>query len=855
MAVVELYDDTKKILMRYSQTQDDSLSKFFKLKNEENAIPGTALDDLEFVDFRVFVRTKTKIDVASATSVLKEARTFGISNKDALSIWLNETSIKLGKPAYAALKEADKNFSETRIELNSQEFKKEVIKKRGEQDRKIKRDDDLVATFPSREEVVETLDLDPVSSEPSFLIEREEFEFSGVVERGKYDLVEIFDDMNASKSIPFIFLWRGKGQNPFIKVYEDVTPKESWYPRPASAPEGEVEKDKKILDEDTFPIGLHFKVLTGESTNEYANCLWTNEANIRVDYKTRKKDVKGDIAEAIKESFEDDRGPVFRMNPILLDLRSVSISGTFISEIKDFNKYVMSFLIFNKSYPPKKNLPAHLFAFLNENTNTETLKEKTFRVYTELNQSWNTIESLQFGISSAKGPEDNFFSIRIKHCRDLVTAKSGIRLFQVLLFYYHRLGAGILNYYQKYPTISKKILKVTIKAAPKKNQKTKERLADLKKHNPSLFRDGYSSQCQSPGQPYVVANVNIDGSVPAEVTKLKKALKDGENKVMVFDGTYYACEKHPREPGNKKIWPVLKKNTDTVTPNPDYREEFPCLPCCAAKKKERYTSGANLKKDDCGEGFSAQKEKEKLYVSKSKNPEPGKLSAMPHTLARLAKNIGMQMSEKKKGRDNYPYIRYGVMESPRSFFHCMEVATGSKVYFRAAGDSQKEKVVDQAIEKMLDFYPVGAQQFFDEYIGRLKRDLLKNPISYLEPSKWVTLAEKYYHVNVVLVQNDEEDYLGGEFLYPRASKALLPKRVPDRGTVVIFRSKVKNWPLQPYQCNLLRKLPEETMMFRGDNFVGLLEGMYQKSWDVYSVSAERLWKYERDILTENNWKE
>lgn len=810
------YDDSEKILMRHALQVPDSIPLFFRLLNTDKIFPGKQTLDIE--DFREVVKKKKEVRVNNIDFVLSEARAYGIPKTEALSIWYLTAKWPLTDATFAILQNYDKDFSvRRRLEKTVKDFTERIDRERKGIKEKLEKDDKLATKLKTT----------PEEELPRFNVEGEVFQF--LVETSKYyDIVEIFYKMNSSKRIPFV-VCKSEG-NTFFKVWEDQIPPESWY--------REVEQ---------YPPGLYFYVLAVESTlrrefieKAYAKCVWSNQGFLTVEYKIRKSSlVKDKIVETIYGSLEKEGKQVsFSLEGLsLANQKPINVAGTFVSEM-NFNPYVMAYLV--SLHPLVKKV-----GFMNESENTEPQKV-VFRLYLSLNQDAEVSKSLQFNISSAEKEievgNSNTYVVRIRHAKDVLAARVGIRLFYSVLKIYDEQYTRIIEAYKTNPAAYAEVegTKKKVKES-KKSKKTKDRLAALQAYDPNLFHSRYSDQCQSKGQPYIVAQATEDGSIPGEVTTLEKKL--GPHKTMEFDGAYYACET-PTDKREGYVYPRLKRNRDTATGDPLYREDYPCVPCCYKKYKELSEA---LTRDACLS--DVERSADTAYVAENKDPDPERMSDVPRSLARLASLQGVKkIPIGKNQKMHYPYLRYGVEESPTSFIHCLEVATNSKVY---TSSQKKGDLIDNAIKEMIATFQIGKQQFYDVFKGNLERELKRSPNSYLEPSLWIALAEAYYQVNIVLIQLDEE-IIEGEFLYPRASEALLPKRFPDRGTVVIFRQFVKNG-VWPYQCSVLKKMPEEEYVFEGDRYVDSLVDAYEKSWQVYSVSTKGHWEYSRDVITELEW--
>lgn len=824
------YDTTKIILIKQAISDGNALPNFFRIQNSESELSSKPIIE----DFRNLVKAYSTI--RQIDQVLTLARSFSLPVSDSFCLWIESAGIKLKITDYAILA----NFSRDFVDEDRYEHTKNNLEKR------IK-----IAQISLREKLTSinslTKALGPVppGPEPSFSVDGEEIDFS-VSFKQSHGLVDIFDKISASRDIPFLACITGSGRT-FYKVYEGIVPSEQW-----------------IDSSDLVKEGIFFKIYTSSTLTTpdeaYATAVWKSNGVISVSYKTRKaRDVKERIKTIIYESLELDKGGYKLEGLHIYSQRSVFVSGIF-SYRMDYNPYILAYLL-------TLNPLVEKFAFINEKEKTEPRKDM-FRLYFSFGRDINeysTSEAIQINIFSiAKETESlGIYKIRIRHCSDLLTARASIHLFSRLYQEYMSQSPSIYEFYSE-NALSKKVVmaaknKTRVQATDKK---TKQRLIDLKNYDLVLFGSGYSGQCQSNKQPYIVAKAREDGKIPKEVLALRKKFEGSDfadKKIMLFDGHYYASEIPGEKTQTPYKYPGLKANKDTSTKSTAYREDYPCLPCSFTKPKSYVLPDVPVDPTECISDKARKGDTGGDYISETKPPGPGKLSDMPFNLSKLAELSGLMRNIEGKGKKknkHYPYLRYGIVESPHSFILALEAATNFDNYSTTI-DSDRGVMVQKAIEGMVAKFPAGKQELYDISFERLQRNLIKqwseDPNRYLEPSVFVSLAEAYYKVNIVLFTMETSGFLDDEFLIPRHTEACLPKKYVDQWpTVVIIRQVFPNG-LWPYQCSLLRKLElknkkqVEISLFTNDDFVNIIKKMYHQSWTVYSASSEGYFEYRRDF--------
>ena len=128
---------------------------------------------------------------------------------------------------------------------------------------------------------------------------------------------------------------------------------------------------------------------------------------------------------------------------------------------------------------------------------------------------------------------------------------------------------------------------------------------------------------------------------------------------------------------------------------------------------------------------------------------------------------------KKKRQTFYPYLRLGVARRPDSFIHCMERIFND----RYDGSSLKQKIafVDEAKTKISQMHlEIAKQEMFDVSRDTIEFDLLSET-QYIDPGKYISLAQLYYKCNIMLFVITEK-IQESNIVIPRHSESYLLKK-------------------------------------------------------------------------------
>jgi hypothetical protein len=670
----------------------------------------------------------------------------------------------------------------------------------------------------------------PISTE-KFLVE--ELSIRYILElKTEWDLIDIFDSINVSDNIPFIYFkpenLDSNQETVYYKVYDLIDNIEPW-----------VESNKYV------PGRIYFKILSSSYSSKknldenYQEGVWFDNNNIEISFKLETNNENEYMKKNIAKSVDG------RIEYKIIDEIQVGVKGVYIINDFSFNKAILADMISNSYF-------FTYFLFFNENSPDSKSKFKTittkerFMFHYEPKQTGSTIESLTVTITPQIAENKKWLDIRIRKATDIYQIESFKFVFSFLLSIYNSNCKSVIkDYKQLLPSTELLFENLSIKEKDKfkaYDKKSGKRLVNLKESRPGVFRPGYASMCQpKKTQPYILD--------PANVEKYREEY--GANKLMEFEDPstkrkdWYACE--PREEGEPLIYiyPGLRKNN---IKSKKYNSEVPYVPCCFGE--DQYAkAGAELHKRISVN--SAKQPNIDLVemghiLASNKRVPPGRYGSIPFYLAFIAKNSGY--SKLEKGKQNIiPIFRYGVEISPDSFFHCMEKAFNPEY---STGDliKKKELVKNVRIE-MSNMNFAGARQELHGYTDDIIRDKLLEENRYMDPTLWHSLAEIKYNCNIFIYKISDE-YPNGAVVIPRFSQSYLSKKILlNKNTVFIItnlldsvNSDCQNEILVKYN-NKIKGSKKYKYIFQNDVFINQAVKVFNESINISVISPESYYSY------------
>lgn len=326
------------------------------------------------------------------------------------------------------------------------------------------------------------------------------------------------------------------------------------------------------------------------------------------------------------------------------------------------------------------------------------------------------------------------------------------------------------------------------------------KLSQLKDLAPQIFIAGYARQGCQVGQP---SNIGSD------------EVEAWTNETFMFNGRTYNRQVlpfPPNEPFLNLICPYEDRPFPGIKENKlNNNVQFPYLPCCYKENhmdphaNSRYNEVYNNK-----EIFRKEITAKSHKLGIDKIVGPSRIGALtPDIIDLLSINLPLLLEQNKSlsktlsegkaktGRKpkEQPYelnfYRYGVIVSPNSLLHCLNIAINNSDYLDQSSDEDKEEYVVQQRLALSSFYqPSLLKQELYDFDDQQILDQLNDPNIFLDPSLFYRMLEEYFNVNIFtfkIIANGHNHV--GAIDYPRCKIFHANALRIDRFSVCI----VKHW--------------------------------------------------------------
>jgi hypothetical protein len=807
------YDTPELFLEKYAMKKDDlAVPAFFRLKGDEQN-----LENIEDVRNTISkLSLKDDDEIQSIIKVFPNLKPIDIAILWLISKYPVLTKEKIPRDTPISLKEVDR-FSKKgeftnviRTIQTVEKFKEDIKKARKQIQQSHKLQEEAVKKLKTISGEVKTTDfiIDSLTSVVVLDLPNGE------------NMLDIFDALNASSVIPFIVyvktLFSGKKKK-FYKIYTQLDHPLEWVDNP--------EYNQKD--------GIYFKILNTKVSrlssrikleNMYANGFWSESNELEISFGTEFNIDEKEMRIRVLNSIGN------RLDYKISRLEQKQIKGTFKIYNTELVPYVFADLV-------ETDPIFNSFLYFNESKKT-VLSKPRFEPYFSIQGSINPSESLRLTITS----QEDGLNVRIIHADTYQRATATKNILAKLFELYNKKRKSIEDIYNSFISLKKEKLQ---RREQKKDLKTKKRAAALLKARPDIFqKSGYSDQCQKSSQPYIVDE--------------ETAKTFDEHKKMFFKGSWFVCE--PREEDDKDqttIWPGLKQNT--TKKSEEYRKTVPLLPCC-------YKDDMYIKKASQLRNYLEQEEHKEENIQPVEKKEDrhhilafdkivlnGRRGELPANWEKIFDILGVKKIKFGKGdksKQYFPYLRYGVLESPDSFLHCVELATNKKYMYMDT--DTRIKTIGNIKKNLLKSKPelklVGKQSFYDENAIEEINDILGDAERYIDPDYFVDIVSSYYNCNIFLYITDDETPAGG-IVIPRNSKAYLSKIDDTLQNILIMKHKTDHGNF-PYQCELFCKISVDEygkikttdFIFEADNVSKTAIELFKDANEVYVAGVdEKSW--------------
>lgn len=654
-------------------------------------------------------------------------------------------------------------------------------------------------------------------------VELDEFLIEGATEQfilkfdGEVSLYEIFNLLRATELLPFIALSDGK--NFTYKVYKNLKPLPEWLDiQHVSAFESIIyfyvldTPDAIKLDEDMYRIGS-----------------WSENHVIRVDSRgtTTYFDT---IIEKLKNTSRN-LGSKTISNFEIIEQSRYETRGKFSVRNQTFNKAIFAELMLND--------PTFSYFLIADESKKSILDKKRFVFYHKSLDS--TKDDITITMTDFITDKISHVDVRISRAKDENQIYQFMMIFKYLFGLYLEKIDSVINLYTglfKKVNFKKYGRTIVEKHA---DVKTGKRLKLLELHNPEAFKiGGYSSKCQPKRrQPYLVNKNDLEKVkaklASAEPKELGKELeKHGLLNWPEGSDDWYAC--YPREDDDdekKHIWPGLIKQKEKAS---NYYK-YPSLPCCFivdqfTKKGAKTTKKTDVVDEKDDDNFERP-------LSSNKNVPRGRYAELPYYI-QLVAILSEYKSVEYRNKTFLPILRYGVVDSPSSFVHCMERAFNHKYSLLSLENkkAQVENILGKIFEKDDEWFVVCRQEMYADSYSYIREKLVEKN-NYIDPDLYVNLFSKYYDCNIIVFKVDK-DHPKGELSLPNYASAYLSYKFnPKTETVVIIKTQNKSI----YQCELVVKYENKDnsvspFFNSNDKFVTTIFELINKINKVYITSPD-----------------
>lgn len=622
--------------------------------------------------------------------------------------------------------------------------------------------------------------------------------------------------------------------NTFYKVFSDVTPPTNWLDLIVPGKNSYILL--KVLKKPEAMLDLKDPKKFDAS---YGNIVWESFAGTGKGGNVHKLTIEISLKSEIKE--EGVMRNMFQSIPTLqyeiTDRVEKGLKGSFPVDTP-LNKIVFADLITNNP------LVSQIF-FFNEAGNKSLMQKKRFHAFYLPQEPKDPEKALSFNIVDV--PARNSFEVSITRSKTMDQILSFKRIFSKFVTIYLDNKEDIDSLY------SSIIGDVRVKKV-EKIKKTGKRADDLKAFDDDIFKAPYYARiCQKMKQPYVIANDEVDDFVK----------KYGKEKILEFplkyidgkyvgSGRYYACE--PREKDDtddKYIYPTTINNRVTQLKHKDnseenikrmtaYEEKWPYIPCCITTINAK-NSKIKAYLDWLKTGIIKVTGKKSTYV-KTISDKP----ILPDQNGKLPEDLRILFSY--DGDVEQTVRRYGIVNSPNSFLHCLERAFNPE--YKSLSLPKRETHIQKLRRKILSDYSdvlgVVKQEAYDYTIAELER-YMENTSLYFDPDIFIKLLEHVYKCNIFLYTVSSKSPRG-EVSLPRYTEGYYYRQKdPEKRSVVIIKYEIPNakWP---YQCELIYDLRgKATFVIKDAKFNAVNIRAFKMYLDQYILDSNSISKIKEQI--------
>lgn len=285
-----------------------------------------------------------------------------------------------------------------------------------------------------------------------------------------------------------------------------------------------------------------------------------------------------------------------------------------------------------------------------------------------------------------------------------------------------------------------------VKKDPKNKQKEGEdvqRVKLLKEKDPELFVKDYASVCQSPGQPSIIDDKDVEA---------------WKQETFTFKGEVYNKQVMPF-PKNNPRWnmvctssarPFIGVKENTKLSNKD---KFPYVPCCFRSNHMDPNAESYYNEYYHGKEVEPKAAKAKIVNRTNKIRTVGQIAILPPELENM---LAYYREDDLPGSiEDWKIVRTGVYRSKNSLLHCISVSVNDPNYMGV--EENLERYVTKLRSQIANNTDPDLlrQELYDKTPKQIK-EMLADTNSFLDPHIFYRAVEEFYQINIFVYSLEKD---------------------------------------------------------------------------------------------------
>ncbi|MCA9750265.1 MAG: hypothetical protein KC414_14240, partial [Romboutsia sp.] len=388
-------------------------------------------------------------------------------------------------------------------------------------------------------------------------------------------------------------------------------------------------------------------------------------------------------------------------------------------------------------------------------------------------------------VKTAVGIIEKWIAIRLKHVPSLDVIDKFVHDFSYYFAYYKMMEPSIIKIYKKiYPPAVNLIKNYTTKLTKKKKSKTTgQRMRELKKLRPDIFRGPLGQRCTQ--QVRIAGDEEVKRIMneldPTYLLRYPSSMENMKNIDIISTTTqnvpresydWYTCidkDKNTRDDAySDHIFPYLVKLDKQDKNEGDNNLKY--LPCCGTRQKKIKLEGLGTSN---------------TVLQYNKDIPTDRKGKLPPNVFRFFKSVTPK-----------DYIRYGVEKSPSSFLHCIAYAFNLEVLTPIGQTKYRSiRTVEykiNGINTMRTNLSKLDNSFYAECLSNVEtdidslRELVLDLDMYFDPRIFLRLCEDHFDCNIYLFIYDSQLYPQGSIITPYYFESYIHEKKNKKRTICIL---------------------------------------------------------------------